>query len=74
MFTINNNQKLYKNYYLFINMMDFKIEEILKKNDNINYNEVLNYVDNKVLAKKYSCNIQTDELFNDILEKQLNYH
>lgn len=73
MFTINNNQKLYKNYYLFINMMDFKIEEILKKNDNINYNEVLNYVDNKVLAKKYSCNIQTDELFNDILEKQLNY-
>lgn len=53
--------------------MDYKIEEIRKKTECINYNEVLDYVDNKLIDKINNYETKEDHLFNNILEKQLNY-
>lgn len=53
--------------------MDYKIEEISRNSEYINYNEVLDFVDNKLIDKGNSYGIKEDLLFNNILEKQLNY-
>jgi len=53
--------------------MDYKIEEISRNSVYINYNEVLDFVDNKLIDKGNSYGIKEDQLFNNILEKQLNY-
>lgn len=53
--------------------MDYKIEEISKKTKSIDYNEIIDYVDNKLIDKINKYETKEDLLFNNILEKQLNY-
>tara|TARA_B100000963_G_scaffold348556_2_gene356342 strand:- start:20157 stop:20531 length:375 start_codon:yes stop_codon:yes gene_type:complete len=53
--------------------MDYKIEEISKKTKSIEYNEIIDYVDNKLIDKINNYETKEDLLFNNILEKQLNY-
>jgi hypothetical protein len=53
--------------------MDYNIQEMVKKNPTIGYNEILKYVDEKFIDKINSYENEDDELFNNILEKQLYY-